>query len=728
MNGSLESLVRRHAVDLLLAVLAITGVVAVISTRSRVTTGEASARSGNVISVWRADDLGRLQIERSREHIVLERERGTDAGTTQWSITAPIHEAADAYAVDKLLGALEHASWVRRIAAGSIDAKTTGVDAPRVVMKLQMGSIAVTLSLGSPAASPAGSAYLEVTSEGAPGSGILIVPKDVVDALETDLEALRTRDLVAYDRAELARIAVTAQNRRVEITKTDWGDWVIGTGVRADRDAVERIMVGLERASLDRVLGLAEATSNLSARDRVTLEVAPRDAARGAVKLEMGGSCPGDAALVVAIRRAPDPIAGCVPMSVLTAVESAARDVQSVSLFWLHPDEVEELEIELDSRKLTLERKGSGFLLRAPQKGDVELAAGNARLSAVTSLTGTPIDSAPAELGLDPPLGRVTLRSAGATDAEVRTETVDLGRRQSDGSIAARRKRDGVVLRLAASALGPLTPDATLLRSSKILELSAGDVSELDLISPRVSQRIVRRDSGVLELVEPHGFGFDSTLIDDVVRVLGSLTAVRWVSDRDDGGFGLSHPRIEVHVRLNADGGERERIVRVGDPTSGGSFASIDDTGGVFVLSSGTVDTLDTLVLDRGLFALTPEVTKHVEIVAAGRTVELVRSGDRFVEPHGGTLSPGQIQTITDMLSGLRAEAAVHVGPPRPEEGLLRPLLVVRYSLKEGPEREWSLGSGDSWRSMSIHYARVKGVDATYVLARAPVQAILGTL
>jgi hypothetical protein len=37
----------------------------------------------------------------------------------------------------------------------------------------------------------------------------------------------------------------------------------------------------------------------------------------------------------------------------------------------------------------------------------------------------------------------------------------------------------------------------------------------------------------------------------------------------------------------------------------------------------------------------------------------------------------------------------------------------------------WKVGAVDVWRGNAVHYARVEGIDATYVIGRAPVQRLL---
>jgi hypothetical protein len=58
--------------------------------------------------------------------------------------------------------------------------------------------------------------------------------------------------------------------------------------------------------------------------------------------------------------------------------------------------------------------------------------------------------------------------------------------------------------------------------------------------------------------------------------------------------------------------------------------------------------------------------------------------------------------------------------------------LVVRVEHEPGQgDRSkpvvWRVGAGDSWRGISVHYARVEGTNATFVLPRDLVQQLLAS-
>ena len=121
---------RSQWLNLTLVIGALAAVIAVAVTSGRVTTGEREARSANVLSAFREDDITRLILTGKGKRWVLEREASGDAGDSTWYLREPVQEAADAYAVDKLLGSLEFARWVRRIDEKDVDRQRFGLESP----------------------------------------------------------------------------------------------------------------------------------------------------------------------------------------------------------------------------------------------------------------------------------------------------------------------------------------------------------------------------------------------------------------------------------------------------------------------------------------------------------------------------------------------------------------------------------------------------------------------
>ena len=737
----MASVARRQVVNIALAVVAVGLVVAVVVTTGHVTTSEKVARQKNVLGAWRQDDLDRIEIDRTgKQKLVLEREPPDDAGLTGWRMLAPIHGEAEDFALDKLLGALQFATAVRRIKPGEVDDKAFGLGSPRMVVRLAMGRIHYKLELGKPAVSPKGAAYLRVGGQNAPHPGVVIAEQGLVKALSINADELRGRQMMPYMSTELAHLTLEGEGgtRRLRRAK-GWNGWRFD-GMQHDyavgRAALDRVLLQFARTKADHFIS---AKSAHKAQDgaqtlRVTMQPSDKKDPQGVVTV--GGACPDSRNDIVAMREKPDPAFACVPGNVMQGLSTPADALLDRGLFSLHQDEVESLAVIQGKKKLELERKQKGFLMRSPEQTDVALEAGNKRIQRLLAVRGKLLESPDLEkLGLSPPAGHITLKSAAENESKVITETVLLGKPASDGSVAVQRNNDGAVLELDRESARTLTADASLLRKRQILDFSASELSAIDLHMGSVHEALVRTGAGSYDLTSPVGFDVDAGLASDLAEALGSLAADRWVADRDDGSFGLDKPVVRVALTLEKkEAGTEQHTLVVGSRTSRGNFASMKGDQGVFVLPRSTVETLQTLLFDRSKFVVRPGMAARITLQGPDAKVVLEKRGTAYVQSGGSTqLSPAAIQQITDALSSMRAETALHVGPARPAEGFEKPALGVRVELEASDggrpiTTTWHVGKGDSWRDVSMYYARVDGVNATFAITRSKVKRLLDAL
>jgi hypothetical protein len=737
----MASVVRKHLVNIVLAAVAAGLIIALIVTKSGVTTTEQEARPNNVLAAWRDDDLRRIELERAKDGWVLESRPtvGDDAGDRTWFIAAPVKEEADAYAIDKLSGSLEFATAVRRIKPEEVDRAAFGLDAPRWVMKVEMGAIHYRLALGKEAASPPGSAYLEVSGEGVVRAGVVIVSRDLIKELEIDADTLRGRQIMPYLSDAVDKIELEGAGGSRKLRRAEWGgfrfDGMQGD-LRVSREALDRVLLQFARTKAEHFIPVAAADAALGGAERVKITMLPTNKQQPRAVVEVGGRCPATENDVVAIRREPDALAACVPKSVMPGLSTSAEELVDHTLFALRTDEVEGLSIVQGARKLELERKGVSFVMRAPIAGDVELDAGNQRIESVIASRGEIVSGAdPKKLGLDPPPGNVTLRSSATTETKVRTEVVAVSAPSADGSVHVRRQQDGAVLKLEREAARAITPDATLVKSKKLLDFSTNAFRSVEIRSASQTQRLIRNQSGSFTLEEPKGFEVDGGLASDLVEALRTLTAERWVADKAEPAFGLESPAIKARVRSStADAAEREVVLSIGAPASGGSYAQLEADPGVFVLSKNVVEYLDTLLVDRSVMLLVEDEVTRASVESGTKRAEFLRRGSNLASSGGNVeLTPAQARTIIDALASMRAEAATHLGAARAEEGFAKPELVVRLERGGGQGARskpivYRIGSGDSWRGISVHHARVEGIDATFVVARSKVRRVLDAL
>jgi len=452
--------------------------------------------------------------------------------------------------------------------------------------------------------------------------------------------------------------------------------------------------------------------------------------------IEVGGVCPKSENEVVALRREPEKIAACAPKSVMPGLSTTIDELVDRQLFTLRTDEVEGFVSVEGDKRLELDRKEKGFVMRAPQQGSIELEPGNQRIQSMVSARGELLPGAkPKDLGLDPPRGSVLLKSTAALESRVIEEFVSIGNTAGDGRVNVQRKQDGAVLLIDAASSRSLLPDATLMRNRTILDFSPNDLRTIEIKTPRTTQKLVRSLSGSFTLEAPKGFDADSGLASDLIEVLRSLAAERWAADRDDGSFGLQKPSAQLSVVVEKhDSPRTERVVSIGTPTGSGAFASVQGEAGVFVMPRAALEAMDTLLIDRSSFVLGDNEARRISITAEKTKIELVKQGNRLVSGEGSPeLGEAQIQRILEALGSMRPEAAIEVGPPKAEYGFAKPQLLVRIEREPGlGERSkpltYRIGAGDSWRRLSVHYARIEGLDATFVITRNKVRELLDDL
>jgi hypothetical protein len=726
---------RATLVNLALVALAGGLLFAVVSSTDSVTTSEREARKGNLLTRFSASELSRITIERKSGKVVLEHVADGDAGDGGWRLVQPVREEPEAEAVQDLVGSLEFAKVVRRIAPPAVDRKAFGLEPPRAALSLTLPRASYRLLLGGPAPAPPGAAYLELSGDGVANPGVVVIREDLAEALDVSLEDLRGQLILPYQVTSLRSLWLEGVGGKRKLARRgqQWRFEGMQGDMCADREAMQMLSVQLSRAKADPFLDAREAREAQQDAQTVKVTALPEDSKRARAVVVFGGDCPSRPRAVVAIRREPNPVAACVPAQVMSALRAPAGELVARALFSMRPDEVERLEIAAGGQHLDLVRKGDGFLMRSPTEREVKLDIGNQRLESLLALRGEIIPEAEAaELEFGSAAGEVSLQGVPGSGKKEYRESIQFIRAKNEDRVFVRRAADGATLGLDPESARMLDADAALLRGHRVLEFNSRDVRGVEIEYAGELQKVIRDPKGGLSLIAPKGFGIDAGLTAAVIDTLASLSTQRWIAGSADGHFGFRKPVLRCWVKLAAeDGGTREHELRVGSPTRGGAYAQLAQDPAVFVLPKRALEALETWLVDRSLFLAEPTSLLRVELETPTARVELRRDGESFVQQSGQTrLEPGEIQQIVDALSTMRAEAALHLGKPDRTEGFDEPILTVRLMRGEGSQRpaSWQVGAGDSWRGISVHYVRAEGVDATYVIARSKVRRVLDLL
>jgi len=716
---------RSLLVNATVAILALASAVAVVVSSGSVTTKDREGRAQNLLPVFRSQDVTGLELSAGKEAISLQRARASDAGLGSFELISPVKELADAATVDKYLGALASAKPLRPVAEG-LSREALGLVNPSARIVVTTPKLRYELDLGGPAPTPAGARYAEVKSSAEPTKSWL-VGKSVVDDLVFELDAFRLRSVVAVTEADVVRVSIKSPSLDLGLLRGRGRTFLVDgePKLRADRDTVTSLFFQLSRLSANRFLGPAEAEAALGP-NRAQIELVTKDPSHS-LKFEVGGSCPGDDSQLVLVRRAPSSQSACVSRELEATLGLKREAFFDEHPFALHTDEVEELAIDSERGKFRLVRKGTAFVLHAKSDADVELEAGNQRITDVISARGERVAGAKlAQLGLDPGRGTVTVRSAGGTEADVVTETVRVGDEDAAHNLFVYREADGVTLQIPRDEARAFNADSTLLYAKKLTEFGPSSFISAEITAKNGRQRLARDPNGALTLDSPKGFEPDGGLSADVIQALGSLTAERFVADHDDGSFGLGHSPLEVRfASKTSDGPKLEHQLVFGDDTALGVYATLDPNGPVFVLPRTVKETLGTLLINRSVFSAEPASLQNFELAARGRALRFERHGDHLTPNPSGSFPEDRLPDLLEALGDLRAEAGIHTGPAEPAEGFSKPILTLRLTPLKGPTQVVNFGSGDSWRGTSVFYLRVVGVDATFVIAQSKVRPLL---
>ncbi|HLV65153.1 MAG TPA: DUF4340 domain-containing protein [Polyangiaceae bacterium] len=720
---------RSAFVNVALIVLAIASTVALVFSREMPTTAELDQRARNVFPLFSRERLESILIESGKGTLRLERARAGDS-PRRWLLDGDAAQEADPEAVTGLVRALELLPLLRRLDAEQADRAALGLEPPRARVRLVFDGVEGELVIGKTAATPSDAAYVEVRGFGRPAPALGLVRSALLDEIVVAPDAVRPRWLVPYALSDLARIRVRAGGKDLALEHAKGPSFHAPSGRRVPRAALERLVLELSRARAERLLGLDAAKSALGAEPAVTAGFVPRDG-RPTAELEVGGACPGAPELVVAVRKGPNPAAYCVGAGVRDLFTKLPDVLEDTAPFVLRADEVEVVTVERDGRRIELARSESGFTLRGAATAAVDLDTGNRFLESLLEARGDVAPQPnPAALGLEPAAGSVQLRSSTIEGAEKFEETVEIGRPLAGGRLALRRKDDGAVLIVPEQAARAFSLEPSLLRSRRLLDFVPSELERLTLESAGLEQVLRRTGDGSFQLERPRGLEHDAGLVLDLVQALGTLTADRWVATTDSGGHGLENPHARLRLELvPREGRPRSIELRIGNETLGGYFATMDTKPGVFVLPKPFVRDATTPLLSRGVFIRDPRELARLELDLEGRRVALERAGGTFVA-RGTELADALIERLVANATSLRAEGALSVGEPRPEEGLSRPRITLRFHPLPGKGSPETLrvGAEATFRGVTVFAARIDGVQATYGVPAGLVRDLLESL
>ncbi len=572
--------------------------------RGSVSDAERASRRSDVFPSFHVEDVTHVELAHGDETLVLDRDRDAGGGSA-WTMTSPRHDRADAGAVDALLRELALATRVR----GVSDGDAVGLDEPRVRGLVRVGALEWRFVLGADAHRPEGAAYMRLE-----GEGTFVVQRSVKVQLLRGVDAYRPRAILPFEASDVRRIQVASAGGGFTLERQHAGGAtfrVAEDGTRASRETTERILVALSEARAESFVDDAQADRELAG-TAFTVTVEPQDAAKPRVELKLAGSCPGQATDDLLVETAPVRLSACVARTLGDALRDAKPALDDTAPFFAHADEMEDVRLEPvgpAGPRVHVARKGAGWHERSPEDRDLSSdATDSANALALALATAR---SSQVRRSAEPFVAhaRATIVRTGGSS----TEVVDVGAPEPDGSVWVRRADDGALIRLPAAQARRFEPHPAALRARTFWHsaFDPGAVVGIDDTCGAVPERLALRD-GTWTMLTPSGFGVDPVAVTDLSGALAHAKADAWISESDDGSFGLARAgdgACAVTLALAAPDGGPARSVTLsfGADAGGGAFyARASDDPGVFV-ASGVLHALASHpAIDRSRFRLDP--------------------------------------------------------------------------------------------------------------------------
>ncbi len=348
------------------------------------TKSPADLRSRSVIT-FNTETVSNIQLASaisSRRSAVSKRSDGT------WFVTHPIEAKADIQEIEDILSELR-ALQVSTFEADGADANVpaqlekSGLDNPRIQMKLTDGNNTYALDIGSEVPSENGT-QRNVYVKSVHQEAIYTVSDDIYRLLNKSVFDLRDKRVIDFQRTDTIRIAIKQNQETTVCTKNYDNTWELQTPpgrgwvtqpIRADAKAVDDLLFGID--SLEAAAFVDDPAKNLASYGLASPSIEVAFTQRGEEKPVVFhiGDYTTDGTVYVKAE----------PSDQVTRVKRALIDKIAMGVAWLRDKQVLNFHID-DAIRLTLhgeesltcQRLGTNWRLTAPVKEEANNAEVNA--------------------------------------------------------------------------------------------------------------------------------------------------------------------------------------------------------------------------------------------------------------------------------------------------------------------------------------------------------------
>jgi len=704
------------------------------------TSSELDERRGRLLAAFVRPRVTELEIKRGDQRVALRRERQEEEELGEWKMTSPVESAVDQDAVDALLGSLEWADARRTLTdVSDEDLSQFGLDTPRIEAWFTAGRQRVRIRLGADDPQATG-LYARVDDE----RTAFVVGRDLFEALDHDAAHFRSKQpLVGESPTRATRLELTSGLDERVLEKRE-GRWWLAQPVEglASTPSVQEILRALEdlrvtRFVSDRAGDLAE--YGLEDPSAIAVLVRQVEGADRRTTVLVGAPCE-DQEGEVHVRIDDGPVA-CTASAILELLSRNAGSLREQRLIASQDEDVEGIRIARGTRSAEVRREEERWRLgRGDDALDADEEAVADFLRALRAARATEIVDASDALerahGLSAPSATITLERMDGTAPEV----VHLGATGADESWV-RRGTEPVLLRLPGDLSPLFEPALRRFRDRQVVRETADEATAFVVKRGAVEEEVTQED-GRWKVRRPVVFDADAPAVRTLRIAFASLRVERFVADRPVPEHGLAEPRFVIRATFttpeggaqDADDESPERpavrsyTLEIGAATEGGAFGKLGDGQAVFVVPQAMVDAVAPFLLARELSSYQAHDVEAVTIERGSDRVRLRQREGAFEDESGRVADNGRTDSLLDALTTLRASETLGYGAAPAEAALDAPRARVTVTLAEETtprDRTVLIGAARGQGDDAAVYARLEGIDATFLVPAASVEPIL---
>jgi len=200
----------------------------------------------------------------------------------------------------------------------------------------------------------------------------------------------------------------------------------------------------------------------------------------------------------------------------------------------------------------------------------------------------------------------------------------------------------------------------------EILTIPEDQFTQIEVKKGAEVTSVRRNESSNWQITAPQTLNGDQDAVRSMVTTLTSLKSDRLIEEKaaDLSPYGLNSPQMEVSI--SRKDGKKHRLL-LGDetPTSGGYFARLDGDARVFTIASYTKTSLDKTwkdLRDKRLLTFDSDKLSRVEIASKGQTAEFGKNNEnswQIVKPRPLRADGGQVEELVRKLKDAKMDTAV---------------------------------------------------------------------